>query len=78
MLGEVAYAMNGGVATAPMSDLWRRLTETYANDVVEPLRDLERELCEADGPSGMDVHLAARSHSNSDGCSNRSSAAESR
>jgi hypothetical protein len=27
---------------------------------VEPLRDLERELRHIDGPSGVDVHLAAR------------------
>jgi hypothetical protein len=60
VLAEIVYAMNGGVATAPMPDLWRQLIETCANDVVEPLRDLERELRDLDGPSGVDVHLAAR------------------
>lgn len=56
-LAEIVYAMNGGVAGTPISDLWHQLIERYASDVVEPLRDLQRELSDIDGPSGVDVHL---------------------
>ena len=60
VLAEIVYGMNGSGSTAEIPERWRHLTATYANEVIEPLRDLERERFDHDGPRVVDIHLVAR------------------
>lgn len=59
LLAEIVYLMNGGKTGRSVAELWRVLNASFAQEAIEPLKDLEQGLSRVDERTGLRLDLAA-------------------
>lgn len=59
LLAEIVYLTNGGKTDRSTEELWRVLTTSFAQEAIEPLKDLEQGLWRGEERAGLRLDLAA-------------------